>query len=237
MSGRGIILFASGRSYVAEAVQAAERSAAINPLPHLVLCSEPPATSTRVAHRVVAVGRNPYLDKIAAMAASPFEDTIYLDTDCLVLRPIVDLLDLLGPYALAAAHAPGYRGFLDPEVPRAFFEVNTGVVAYRMTPATRDLFAAWADTYAAWLADPPFAGADGRLGGQDQPAFRRCLWRSGLPAYMVGPEYNYRAGFPGFACHEVRVLHGRVPLPAAAERHVNGRRGPRVMTPVDEDRP
>jgi hypothetical protein len=64
----------------------------------------------------------------------------------------------------------------DPCVPEAFYEINTGVVAYVQSDSISKLFAQWHQTYLAWLDSPPFPGADGVKVGQDQPAFRRCVW-------------------------------------------------------------
>jgi hypothetical protein len=206
---RGIVFSATGERYVAAALEAASRSARLNPVRHVVFGTHEGSAEGVRTMRFESCG-NPHVDKIANMIATPFEETIYLDVDCLALLRITELFDLLGRYDIAAAHAPGYRGAANPEVPSCFYEINTGVVAYRRTPAVIELFEAWRATYLAWLENPPFEGADGRRLGQDQPAFRHCLWRSGIPIYVLAPEYNWRVLAPSFLCNAAKIVHGFV---------------------------
>jgi hypothetical protein len=49
---------------------------------------------------------NPYADKIANMRRSPFERTIYLDSDTFVVDEIAHVLRLLDCYDMAVAYAP-----------------------------------------------------------------------------------------------------------------------------------
>jgi hypothetical protein len=218
---RGIVFSATGEGYVTAAVKAALRSASLNPLPHAVFCS-PARQASGLQMIPFEASENPHIDKISNMLASPFEETIYLDVDCQVIEPLGELFDLLEHYDIAAAHAPGYRGAADQEVPVSFYEINTGVVAYRGSDQVLALMRDWRATYRAWLADPPFEGADGQRFGQDQPAFRRCLWRSGIAIYVLGPEYNWRFLAPSFLCGKAKVIHGFVsdpdPLAAAVNR-------------------
>jgi hypothetical protein len=205
---RGILFAAAGTRHVEAALAAAERSRAHNPVPHVIFCSESPASPTSVAAvELFAPSPHPHADKIAAMLRSPFQETIYLDVDCAVLGSITELFDLLMRFDLAGAHAPGYRGAPDPDVPTAFYEINTGVLAYTNSGRVRRMLTRWLETYLAWLAAPPFPGADGLVLGQDQPAFRRCLWHSNLSLYVLGPEYNWRPIQPSFLCGQARIIH------------------------------
>jgi hypothetical protein len=173
---------------------------------------------------------NPYSDKIASIVSAPFERTLYLDTDTYVLGNPNHLFDLLDRYDIAAAHAPGYRFSADPEVPPAFFELNTGVLAWRNTPRVAEFLRNWLSTYQAWVAAPPFPGA-GVVGDvADQPAFRRCLWQSGLSLYVIGPEYNYRTLFAGSLVDRAVIIHGRHRDPERVGAVLNKQLGPRNFT-------
>jgi hypothetical protein len=151
---------------------------------------------------------NPYVDKIANMRRSPFDRTIFLDADTFVIGNITHVLELLDPYDLAASHAPARRRYGDPEVPLAFCEFNTGVVAWRSNPRTAAFLESWQETYIAWRREPPFPLA-GQALVADQPAFRHCAWVSRIRVMVLPPEYNYRPGTPGAVAGEVRVIHGR----------------------------
>jgi hypothetical protein len=196
----------------------------VNDLPHLLFASadiepEPGLSITRFEPSA-----NAYADKIANMRGSPFERTIYLDTDTFVVDEIVHLLALLDHFDLAVAHEHGHRGRGDPDVPAAFSEFNTGVVAWRANDRVAAFLRSWEQTYIAWLRDEPFMGAGKPSprrqarrppgspswgGAADQPAFRRCAWEHDVRLFVLAPEYNFRPGVPTTVVDRVRVIHGR----------------------------
>jgi hypothetical protein len=225
---RGIIFSASGERYVGAALKAAERSRSWNDVPHTIFCTHPCSAAGIETIDFRSRG-NPYIDKISNLLASPYDETLYLDVDCSCVDRVLELFDTLQHYDLAAAHAPGYRGAPDPEVPAAFYEINTGVLVYRRIARITNLVEQWRSTYEAWLASPPFKGADGLVLGQDQPAFRHCLWHSGIPICVIGPEYNWRILGPSFLCGKVKIIHGFVSDPDALAAKVNNYQGPRTF--------
>lgn len=229
----GVIYSCTGETYVAEALRSARSSLRHNAVPHLLFAS---AAVERVEGLSVArfePSGNPYVDKIANMRRSPFERTLYLDTDTFVADEIAHVLRVLDHYDLAVAFAPAYRGLADPQVPQAFYEFNTGVLAWRASERVSAFLRSWEETYVAWLADEPFAGAGkaSRSRRADQPAFRRCAWQHGLRLFVLAPEYNLRLGFPTTVVERVRVIHGEHPDYEALAAQLNSRRLPRTWPP------
>jgi hypothetical protein len=243
----GVVYSCSGDAYLEEALRSARSSLRHNRLPHVLF-----TTSDAPAEEGLQIVRfepseNPYVDKIANMRRSPFERTIYLDTDTYVVEEIIDVLALLDRFDVAAAFAPGYRGLADPQVPRAFYELNTGVLAWRASMRVAAFMRSWQETYLAWLGDEPFAGA-GRASAQrvargretgrsqsiggaaDQPAFRRCAWQHEVSLLVLGPEYNLRLGEPTAIVDRVRVIHGRPGRRSFEElaQEINETLGPRT---------
>jgi hypothetical protein len=229
----GIIYSCTGEVYVGEALRSARSSLRHNRLPHVLFASADVDGEQGLTVTRFQPSSNPYVDKIANMRRSPFERTIYLDSDTFVVDEIVHLLSLLDHYDIAVAYAPAYRGLDDPAVPAAFYEFNTGVLAWRASERVADFMRSWEQTYIAWLGDEPFAGAGkaSRSRRADQPAFRRCAWEHGLRLFVLGPEYNLRLGYPAAVVDRVRVIHGDSDDYDALAARINDRHKPRTWPP------
>ncbi len=227
----GIVYSVSGAGYLAEALLSARSSLRFNRVPHIVFSDlehTPPSTdSGLLSVRTYDPSGDPFADKILNIAASPFQRSIFLDSDTHVTGDLTHLVELLERFDMAAALAPGYRGRDDPEVPASFYELNVGVLAWRGGEATRGFFADWLDTYAQLTRERPFPTIEERYGGYEQPAFRRCAWRREIRICTLGPEYNYRPRRPGSVVERVHVIHGRYPDYDLVESVLNGHMGPR----------
>lgn len=229
MTSCGIIYSASGEHYVREAESSLRSSLAHNQCLHALFCDPVPENPLDgVDYVPFTRSANPFADNVSSWLATPFERTLFLDTDVHVVDCVTGLFDVLDRFDIAIAHAPGYRGLADPEVPAAFFEFNAGVIAYRRSEAMMSLFAEVCRTYLAWRADPP-EFFRGHLELEFQPVLRRCLWNSSLRICTLGPEYNYRSPKPGFATDNVRIVHGRHPDIGGVANVINGRQEPRVF--------
>jgi len=234
----GVLYSATGKFYIGEAVRSAASSLRHNHVPHVLFADAEPAPLPGLTVSPFTPSGNPYLDKIANIRSSPFERTLYLDCDTFVVDEIIHVLDLLDHYDLVAAFAPGYRGLDDPGIPKAFYELNTGVLGWRRNERTAAFMSAWQQTYETWLHDEPVSGAGVTARTQtrrtlaDQPAFRHCAWERGLSVFVLGDEYNLRLGFPTAVVDRVRVIHGEHPDLAGLAVRINEREGkPRTWPP------
>jgi hypothetical protein len=204
---QGILQVATGETYLGEATRSAASFKATMPDVPIAIFTDDPATA-REHHCFDMVfehphGRRSNADKLAPLKASPFERTLFVDTDTHSIAPCQEVFDLLDRFDLAAAHAPIRANFhIPPDLPASFPELNTGVIAYWNTPGFRSLV----DHWLSLLAAQP---AEGR--GVDQPAFREALYRSGLRYAVLPPEYNLRTCFPFFVGGnaEVKIVHDR----------------------------
>jgi hypothetical protein len=218
MASRGIIYSATGSRFVAEAVASAKSSLRFNQVPHLVFCDhEPEQRLDGIEFIQFEPSGHPFLDKILNIARTPFKETIFLDTDTHVLDDLEDLFDLLKRFDIAAVHAPGYTKCDDPGLSEAFYEFNTGVLPYRMTPAVSAFLRRWGELCEQWFKSPP----PFEMRGEAQPAFRRSLWESSLSLYVLSAEYNYCTLFPGRLIGKAKILHGPSDDYAKLAGHVN----------------
>lgn len=123
--------------------------------------------------------------KVACLGLTPYQRTLFLDCDTLVLAPLGDLFDLLDRFDLALAHDVRRLSALIREghaeaVPDAMPQMNSGVMLYRRSPAM-------AAFLAEWLARYRQAGRP-----RDQVTLRDLLWASDLRFYVLPPEFNLR---------------------------------------------
>jgi hypothetical protein len=202
---RGILYVATGARYRAEAARSASSFKSTMPDIPIALCTDDPDAAgglgcfdTVVKH---ADARHSFIDKARPLAASPFERTLFLDTDTHSLSACYEVFDLLDHFDLAVAHAP-LRGhfYFPPSCPASFPELNTGVIAYRMSSGFASLVDGWVSSFET---QPP--GAD------DQPAFREALLASRLRFAVLTPEYNLRTCFAYFlgGNADVKIVHDR----------------------------
>ncbi len=231
----GILYSATGDRYLAEALSSARSSLRFNSVPHVIFtdgeASLPAHEEERLSIEKCRASGNPFADKIGNMARSAFERSIFLDSDTYVAADLTHLFEVLEKFDMAACWA-GYRGRRDREVPAAFYEFNTGVVAWRANALTKSFFADWLDTYEQLTRERPFTPI-AHASGYEQPAFRRCAWRHDVRIYVLGPEYNYRTRQPGTVIDRVRVIHGRSVDYEQAEALLNRDVGPRSFNNSD----
>jgi hypothetical protein len=229
---RGIVYSATGQFWLNEAINSARTSRRFNPVPHLIYSDLPSSE----AIDGVEFGRyepsgDPFLDKISSIRRSPFAQTLYLDTDTYVTANLDELFDLLDRFDIAAAHAQGYMKHPEKGQSEAFYDFNTGVIAFSQTPGVAELLARWSGLHEQWTTSPPFA-----MLTVDQAAFRRAVWDSGLSVYVLGPEYNYRPQFPGRLVGPVKIIHGRSDDHAKLAAYLNAETRPRVFPRIETDR-
>lgn len=181
----GIIYVARGAGYLDLAIASAESLRAFDPAIQIDVFTDLPVPDDAPFDCAFAIPRSGTRDKIACMARTRFERTLFLDCDTLVLAPLGDLFRLLDRVDLAVAHDVRRVSALVQEggvegVPEAFPQFNTGVLLYRTTPLVRRFMADWAARYTA-------------LGvARDQVSFRDLMWTSDLRYHVLPPEYNLR---------------------------------------------
>jgi hypothetical protein len=181
----GIIYVAQGAGYLDLAERSAASLKAVAPGLPVALFTDQPEGRPGLFDIVSAIPKGGPTPKLACLAESPFERTLYLDCDTLVLAPLDDLFGLLERFELAVAHDVRRTSALireghvaDP--PYAFPQMNCGVMLYRRSLAMAEFLAEWRRRYRA-------AGR-----ARDQVSFRDLLWQSDIRFYVLPPEFNLR---------------------------------------------
>lgn len=133
-------------------------------------------------------------DKISGMESSPYEDTVFLDTDTVAIRPFVqEALRSLLIYPLIAL--PGMslnHTWEESNYSALISQYNTGVVLYRQS-AIPGFFRRWREIYDA--EENPT---------HDQPSFRAAVLEQEIRVGPLAAELNFMGS--GWVL-EPRVLH------------------------------
>jgi len=209
-ASRGIVYVATGRKFVDEALLSVR--SAKKYMPDIPVClftdvedvaaASPPAGVDRVC--LLQEVTQSCRDKIKPLADSPYEKTLFLDTDTYLCQAVYDLFVLLDRFDMALAQAPDRCQYRLPHLPDCFSELNSGVIAFRKNDRTQTVLARWEETFLRMLADD--------LGSyRDQHSLRDTLFRSDVHLFILPPEYNFRTIGPNFAGRhsKVKILHGR----------------------------
>jgi hypothetical protein len=180
-----------------------------------------PESFARLVHAEDAPESNRhYYNKILALQQTPFDRTLYLDTDTRMCAPLWELFTTLEAVEIAGAHTP--TRFLDVGRRPPWFlpSHNTGVLAYRRNPG---LFVEWRRLYVRQYVRDDYS---------DQSVFDELLWRTKVRHSSLPEEYNYRVSALAKLDGPVKVLHGRDhERLAAAERFVNHTTTVRLVLP------
>lgn len=146
-----------------------------------------------------------FIDKIEPLIKSPFDKTIFIDTDTFIAEDLTDLFSLLSNYDFLASFAPG-RGVeaFSKDVPDYFPEFNTGLIGYSNIDLCHTVLTLWANIYKEQLKlekKPP----------HDQPSFRNALFQSNARIFCLPSEYNFRITNPNivWSNSSIKLIHGR----------------------------
>jgi hypothetical protein len=211
---QGLLYLAKGETFVAEAVRSARRASTVMPDHPVTLVAdrEPDAD----CFDDVVLDTTPFekRDKPRALLQTPYDRTIYLDTDTYLADSVAGLYDLLGEFGVGVrrnrdqAHVPD-----DSPLPRSFPEFNCGVIAYETNDPVTAMLRDWEERC---LPTHEF----------DQRSFREALFHSDVRFTCIPNRFNCMYRYDNVVDGPVKVFHGplvdrernSVPLPEAVAK-------------------
>ena len=206
---KGVVYIATGRKFVDEALISVRSVKSVMPelpitlftdLPELV---DAPPEGVDTVSLLTDVSKS-CLDKMYPLLETPYEKTLFLDTDTWLCERVDELFTVLDRYDIAAAHPPFRVQYEIADIPECFPEPNTGVILFRKNAAAFEVLKRWPDEYKKQLASD-------RKPHHDQHSFRAALYYSSARFLVLPHEYNFRSIGPNFAgkgC-KVKIIHGR----------------------------
>lgn len=208
----GILYVARGSNYVSEAIKSARQVKEVMPEVSISIIADE-EVSSELFDEVMLRDLDPELNnKVFRLDESPYEKTIFLDTDIYVTESISEIFELLDSFDIGVSIN---QLRTEKSGNEAFPEYNTGVLGYKKNDAFLDFQNSWKEKY-----EP---------NSPDQPSFRKALLNSDLRIATLPREYNCRVIHPGQVYGSVKVFHGRLmdmdsggaPLKVSMEESVN----------------
>src|SRR5262249_21975436 len=140
-----------------------------------------------------------FLDKAKMFDLAPFDETLFLDIDTVVLDNLDFGFERAARYGLAcciceAPYARRYRKSIQGDV----VEYNTGVLFFSKTDAIRALFAKWAELALTMDSSHRFMGDNGLVGEMpvaDQASFAAAVHQTGFNPFVLPLNWNLRPRF------------------------------------------
>ena len=142
-----------------------------------------------------------FLAKLYSILETPYENTLFLDTDTEIKKPIGSLFELLKKFDIAIAPGPMTQPPVDSsdvinELPNEFPELNTGVILYRMNDKMKNFLTEWKDVFLQNTKG--LYRAHGK--GGEQVSLRYLLWTNeDIRMYIFSTQgipnmFNFRWG-------------------------------------------
>jgi len=186
---KGVLYIAFGDNFIKEMLYSAESVKKHNPDMHITVFTDRPIDSELVDEWKLIKVRH-IRAKVDYVHLSPYDQTIFLDTDTVINRDISEMFGILKKYDFAICHdlarkrknvsniIPEYK-----EIPYSFSEVNPGVMVFKNCEPVQDFFKTWRECFYKYFNGWPY----------EQPTFRIALWKSDLNFYILPVEYNIRS--------------------------------------------
>jgi len=213
----GYLYIASGEKYVKEARISARSLKKCNPGAHITLITDIAVDSSgfdevRIHEKDNDDPRGAKNFKSQHILNTPYDKTIFIDTDTFFIEDCRELFPLLEYHDLLIAHAPAdMREVLIDDKPIEGYKCyNAGMIAYKKNEVTIKLFEEWYRICRKLI----YRG--------DQPPLMHALLTNPVKLYVLHQNYNLRTPFlvslPAF---KAKILHGRNVDFEKAARNVN----------------
>ncbi len=180
---KGIVYVVTGEFYTREAELSAESMKKVMPGINITIFSTDTVFRKDLFDTIINIPKNfddivVKIDKIKYIYQSPYDYTVFIDSDTIVIRDFSQVFQLLDNFDMAIAHAPIRQNAVNPDssIPESFPEMNTGVMVFKKNSAVENLFKSWQKFYNDDLTDSKQKNKiDQPL---DQPSFRKALYKS-----------------------------------------------------------
>lgn len=204
---RGFIYIANQEKFKAEAILSARSLKRFTSLPITIILTEDLIDDQLNIFDTVIINNElkkyTYLSKIIGMGDTPYDETIFLDSDTFICNSIDNLFDLLDYFDFSTTiEAKRHTTKRDDMILKNVLpEFNTGVILYRNNHIMNKIFKNWLSKCLEWKIS------------MDMPGFREAVIENheNVKFSILPNEYNLH-GLKTFSVinGEVKIIHERL---------------------------
>jgi len=188
----GILYIAFGDRFLKEVEYSISTVKKIHPNLSITLFTDKPYSNKNI-NNIILKNLKGARVKQQYLLDSPYENTLYMDSDTSVVGEIEEIFGLMDRFDIAATHdlirkhdkkSKVYPDYAN--IPGGFPEYAGGVILFRKSAAVSNFFEVWRKNFKIWCD----------LSGvvKDQPSFRVSLWQcKDLHIHTLPPEFNIRS--------------------------------------------
>lgn len=193
---QGLLYLAKGKTFVAEAERSAQQTATVMPeYPITIVADREPNAD---CFDTVIIDKSSFekRDKPRALQKTPYDRTIYLDTDTYLTDSIDGLFEILDAFAVGLRRDQG-QGHVPEgsQLPKSFPQFNSGVITYQSTKNVMEMFKDWEQRC---RPTDEF----------DQRSLRPALYHSEVRFTPLPNRYNCQYHWKNVVDGPVKVFHG-----------------------------
>jgi lipopolysaccharide biosynthesis glycosyltransferase len=209
----GYLYIAIGDQFVKEATRSAQSLRKIDSTANITLVTDkkidnPIFDNVFVEPADIRTYRDGLLYKVKHIyQSSPYDETLFLDSDTYVCESCKNLFELLEFFDIAMAPDP-----TDPfqaKSPKSFKRIkactpyNTGVILFKKNQINNTIFTKWLEIYQSKLFQETIENEN------DQTSFMEAWLQSDSKIYVLSHAWNARTPFFFTLNQSVKIIHGR----------------------------
>ncbi len=207
---KGYLYIAMGKRYLLEAEISARSLKRFTKFP-ICLVTDDGLYQNPVFDEIILIpAASDFVTKILGLVKTPYERTVFLDTDTFVCSSVDNLFEILDLFDMAMTIERGNHSYTfferyNPSYTLRFENVlpeyHTGVIVYKMNNGVKKLYDDWLTVYNHIHVKA------------DMPAFREAFILNATTVRIATLpfEYNYHGTLSfGFVHNEIKIIHDRL---------------------------
>jgi hypothetical protein len=217
MADRGVLYIAFGEKYRHEVLTSIASLRRFHP--HLPCCIITDSEFGELPAHVEVVLREPEIEqpfraKPRYLRESPFDRTLFLDTDTTVVGAVEPLFYLLDRFDIGLHMHPHYRTYGTYGRGGYLSTANTGVVLFRRGVDVNEMFDRWLEAF-DWEASV----VQSRI--TDDPTLMYAVYDTRVRLVPLPSGMNFLLQIPNVTASPIHIIHGRHPDPEGLARRLD----------------